>query len=112
MLQYSMLFFAVVVLPIGFVILFKKKHKKKMLEATQKLKSAPYSVKSNYITLFGGLTIIDKNGTVIKEGFTPKLIELISVILLYSTHDHSRGISFARLDKLLWSDLPSDNFKE
>jgi two-component SAPR family response regulator len=106
-----MLFFAAVVLPVGFVISFRKKRKKKMLEATQKLRSAPYSIKSNYITLFGGLTIIDKNGTVVKDGFTPKLIELFSLILLYSSHDKTRGISFAQLDNLLWFDLPQDNLK-
>ncbi len=111
MLKYSMLFFAVVVLPVGFVIIFRKKRKKKMFEATQKLRSAPYSVKSNYITLFGGLTIIDKNGTVVKDGFTPKLIELFSLILLYSSHNKTRGISFAQLDNLLWFDLPQDNLK-
>jgi DNA-binding SARP family transcriptional activator len=111
MLKYSMLFMAVIVLPVGFVILFKKKRKKKMLEATQKLRSAPYSVKSNYITLFGGLTIIDKNGTVVKEGFTPKLIELFSLILFYSSHDEARGISFSQLDNLLWFDLPPENLK-
>jgi hypothetical protein len=111
MLKYSMLFFAAIVLPVGFVILFKKKRKKKMLEATQKLISAPYSVKSNYITLFGGLTIIDKNGTLVKDGFTPKLIELFSLILLYSSHGKTRGISFAQLDNLLWFDLPPENLK-
>jgi len=111
MVKYSMLFFAAVVIPVGFVIIYRKKRKKQMLEATQKLRSAPYSVKSNYITLFGGLTIIDKNGTLIKDGFTPKLIELFSLILLYSSHGNGKGISFAQLDNLLWFDLPPENLK-
>ncbi len=109
--KYSVLLLASIVVPGGFVVVFRKKRKKKMLEATHKLRSAPYSVKSNYITLFGGLTIIDKNGTVVKDGFTPKLIELFSLILLYSIYDQTRGISFAQLDKLLWYDVISDNFK-
>lgn len=55
------------------------------------------------ISLLGGFSVYDKEGENVTASFTPKLRDLLIVLILFS-ETKTRGISVEKITELLWSD--------
>lgn len=55
------------------------------------------------ISLLGGFTVYDKNGENVTSSFTPKLRDLLIVLILF-TETKTHGISVEKITELLWAD--------
>lgn len=55
------------------------------------------------ISLLGGFMVYDKNGENVTSSFTPKLRDLLIVLILF-TETKTHGISVEKITELLWSD--------
>ncbi len=71
--------------------------------------------KTNYISIFGSLEIIDRNGINHADNLPPMLRELMSIIVFYSRkHDSNNqmsGASLKLLEETLWYNIKSENLK-
>ncbi len=115
--RWGIAFMALLLLPFGFVYLFKFRRKKKVKSQTgsdhetivafQKIKQP----ETNLITMFGGFHIFDGNGHDIAKDLTPKQLELLSLVAIFSFNGRNQGIEFEKIDKLLWSDSPAENLR-
>ncbi len=70
----------------------------------------PVSPSANYLTLFGGLKIVNADGVNIHEKLTPGLVELFSLIYLRTVSKREKGISLDECARLHWTDLEVENF--
>ncbi len=68
-------------------------------------------ITKDVITLFGGLKLIDGNGSEIQIELTPKLQEIFSAILYYTTFGNSSSVSIRKLEKIIWADIPKEKLK-
>ena len=62
------------------------------------------------IFLFGGFTVIDREGEDITNLFTPLLKELFLLILIY-TIKYEKGVTLEKLNETLWSNMDEKNAK-
>lgn len=65
-------------------------------------------VKDPGIRLLGGFHVFDTTGTEITTSFSPILMQLLSIFILYTVE--KGGVSNATLKELLWPDKPDDKF--
>jgi DNA-binding SARP family transcriptional activator len=66
----------------------------------------------NFIRLFGGLNIYDKEGKDITFSFSPKLKEIFLFILIKSLiKNHRKGITSEELSSVFWPDSSPENTK-
>lgn len=64
--------------------------------------------KSPGIYMLGGFHVVDNNGVDITSSFSPILIQLLSIFVLYTAEKN--GLSNAMLKELLWPDKSDDSF--
>ncbi len=69
--------------------------------------------KTNYITIFGSLKLIDKKGVNHAENLPPMLRELLATVVFYSKKDAGKtsGASLKLLEETFWYDIKSENLK-
>lgn len=71
--------------------------------------------KTNYISIFGSLKLIDKKGVNHAENLPPMLRELMSIIVFYSRKQDSNsqmsGVNLKLLEEALWYNIKSENLK-
>ena len=60
------------------------------------------------VYLLGGFHVLDKEGNDIASSFSPILIQLLSILALYTAE--KGGVSNAKLKSLLWADKSDDSF--
>ena len=60
------------------------------------------------VYLIGGFRVIDREGTDIASSFSPNLMQLLAILVLY-TADRG-GVSNARLKSILWADKSDESF--
>jgi len=65
----------------------------------------------NVITLFGGLRLIDRDGSEIQAELTPKLQEIFSAILYYTTFGKTPTVPLRKLENIIWSDIRKEKLK-
>lgn len=109
-LKYSAIILAFVGVPAVFFFFLMKRRKKRRAES-ESIPDTGYDPTEKYVSLFGGLTIVNDKGERVDEGFTPKLAELFAIILYYSTPNPEHGVLFSRLEQILWVDIPPENIK-
>jgi DNA-binding SARP family transcriptional activator len=101
------LWFLFIVLIIAAAYHYKKRRNKKPFETPIVI-----SPIRNYIRLFGGFQVIDRDGKDITLCFSPKLKELFLLILHKSIiRNHRRGITSEELSSILWPDSSPENIK-
>lgn len=110
-LKYSAITLVSLGIPALFFFWFIRIRKKKRIESEAINNENGYDPKSKFISLFGGLTIVNDKSEKIDEAFSPKLAELFSIILYYSTINSEHGILLSRLEQILWVDIPPENVK-
>lgn len=65
----------------------------------------------NFIKLFGGFFIYDKDGNEISTNLSPKLKEIFLLILLKSFNNHRSGITSEELSSIIWPDSSPESVK-
>lgn len=70
--------------------------------------SADAGRKSPGIYMLGGFHAVDKNGADITSSFSPILLQLLSIFVLYTAEKN--GLTNAMLKELLWPDKSDDSF--
>lgn len=110
-LKYSAIAFISIAIPGVMLFFFVKMRRKRADSEAIKESDFSYDPVGNLVSLFGGLTIINDKGERVDAGFTPKLAELFSIILYYSTFNSEHGVLFSRLEQILWVDIPAENIK-
>ncbi len=65
------------------------------------------------IIMFGEFRMVNPEGTDVHHNLTPKLKELLLVLILYTFRKSNweKGIPIKRLDEFLWSNISYDNLK-
>lgn len=109
-LKYSAIILVFIGVPAVFFFFLMKRRKKRRAESESNPETG-YDPAEKYVSLFGGLTIVNDKGERVDEGFTPKLAELFAIILYYSTPNPEHGVLFSRLEQILWVDIPPENIK-
>lgn len=98
-----------------FIIIRRYKQKRILEPGTSEAEvvypPAEIKIAKNVITLFGGLKLIDENGSEIQIELTPKLQEIFSAILYYTTFAPSASVSIRKLEKIIWADIPKEKLK-
>ncbi len=99
-----------------FIIIRRLRHKKNepVTAGNQVSEFFPDDIKpgiKNLITLFGGLRLIDRDGSEIQSELTPKLQEIFSAVLYYSTFGKTPSVPLRKLEKIIWSDIPKEKLK-
>lgn len=73
-----------------------------------------YFPETNYISVFGKLKLIDKNGINHADNLSPKLGELLAMIIFYNPiekNSQSKGVNFKLLEEIFWYNIKSENIK-
>jgi two-component SAPR family response regulator len=65
-------------------------------------------VRKQFISLFGGFQVIDKNGVDLTTEFKP-LVKNLFLLILLSTIKNGKGISFRKLKEILWFDMTEES---
>lgn len=65
----------------------------------------------NIITVFGGLKIIDANGSDLRTELPPKAQEFLSAVLFYCAFDENNSVPVKKLDVKLWPDFTDSKVK-
>lgn len=66
----------------------------------------------NFVTLFGGLGILDSNGVDIAGKLSPKQVDVLSFIAFHSFCDKNRkGAELSRLESAIWPGSPPESLK-
>ncbi|GJQ31222.1 MAG: hypothetical protein HBSAPP04_00610 [Ignavibacteriaceae bacterium] len=70
--------------------------------------------RKNYISIFGGLKLINEKGRNVADDLPPKLRELAAMILYHSageSNNRSEGVDFKLLEDIFWYNIKSENIK-
>jgi len=70
--------------------------------------------KTNYLSIFGKFKIVDKDGVNHAEKLSPKLEELLAMIVFYNVTDknsQTKGVNFKLLQEIFWYNIKSENIK-
>ena len=71
-------------------------------------------VSKNYISIFGGLKLINENGRNVADDLPPKLRELAAMIVYHSAGEGNNrldGVNFKLLEEIFWYNIKSENIK-
>lgn len=95
---------------------YRRRKKRSAMEITEKPGIDALQVEKHtdgeFITLFGGLKIVDSSGSDLTRNLTPKQNEIVSCIAYHSFKDaKSQGIALNRLDNAIWQNTPAENLK-
>ena len=66
---------------------------------------------ANFITIFGGLKIIDSTGKDLRAELPPKAQEFLSAVLFYCAFDENNSVQVKKLDSKLWPDFTDSKGK-
>lgn len=118
-LKWSLLGFGLLIL-LGTGYFAKKsiKHRKEMLEKEKEIQLNHSIIRefpdTNCISIFGGVKIINKDGINVADSLSPKLKELLAMIVFYSRKERdgsTKGVNFKLLEEIFWYNIQSENIK-
>jgi two-component SAPR family response regulator len=89
----------------------KKKLLQNEVEVEPLLHADTTQIQNNYLTLFGGLSIIDNNGKSLHSFFTPQQAEMFSLMLYYSNKPPHLGVTFAKITSVFWDGTQNSKIK-
>lgn len=98
----------------GFFIYQKKRNSKVVISSSDKKEEKEIfrtSYAKNSVNLFGGFCIYDNNGNEICQSLSPKLKEILLLILIKSINNHHSGITSEELSSTIWPDSSPENVK-
>lgn len=99
----------ILLFPVGFLIWKKDQFSRRKKKFKGPLHPMPAD-EGEKILCFGGLRVINREGTDISRKFSPKIRQLFVLIFLYSVHGR-KGISTQKLSGILWPGMSSQHAK-
>lgn len=118
-LKWSLSGFGVLILLVtGYFAKKSIKRRKEMLEKEKEIQLNNAIIReypdTNCISIFGGVKIVNREGINVADSLSPKLKELLAMIVFYSRKERdgsTKGVNFKLLEDIFWYNIQSENIK-